>query len=94
MELLKILIFMMMGVRKIKKPLVSPCKKDCPNRCSNCKLNCLKWKIYETLYNYTDNKNKALLEYKDLNYISKEEKFKEWVKEQKNDSRNASNYLG
>ena len=93
MELLRILKSMMMGVRKIKKSLVSPCKKDCPDRKQNCKLICSKWKVYEKLYSYADNKNKALLEYKNLNYISPQDKFKEWVKEQKHDSRHASNYL-
>ena len=70
----------------------SPCKKDCPKRTGTCKLNCSKWKIYEMLYERNEAKNKALLEYKDLNYISPQDKFKEWVKAQKNDSRNASNY--
>lgn len=78
---------MMMGVTKINKLIPSPCKKDCPNRTATCKIDCKKYQAYEKIKLYQDKKQVEIVQYKLDNYISWEDKYKQYKKEKKNDQK-------
>ena len=76
-----------------KKAIPCPCKQDCPNRTTSCKLECVKYNTYEKLKRYEEKKKQVIENYKERHYVSEDDIFAEWLKETKIGGRNASNYL-
>ena len=78
---------MMMEAIKINKLIPSPCKKDCADRTATCKIHCKKYQAYEKIKLFKDKKQIEIVQYKLDNYVSSEDKYKQYKKEKKNDQK-------
>lgn len=74
------------------KSIPSPCVKDCANRKCHCQLECGKYKIFQKIKNYQENKNNTLWLYKIKNELSWEQILKQYYME-KHDYKKAKQYI-